>query len=67
MKILALESSACAASAAVLSDGVLISEQYLNVGLTHSQTLMTLVDGALVNAGLPMSSVDALAVAVGPG
>ena len=67
MVILGADTTAAAASAAVLRDGKLISECYLNVGLTHSQTMLTLIDGALANAGLAAADVDCFAVAHGPG
>ncbi len=67
MRILAVESSAKCCSAAVIEDGRLVSEFYTDAGLTHSQTLMQMVDGVLTSAGLSLSSIDALAVAKGPG
>ncbi|MCH5198383.1 MAG: tRNA (adenosine(37)-N6)-threonylcarbamoyltransferase complex dimerization subunit type 1 TsaB [Oscillospiraceae bacterium] len=67
MTILGVESSAVSAGAAVLKDGKIISESYLNVGLTHSETLMTLVDTCLKNAGLTADGIDAFAVSKGPG
>lgn len=67
MKILALESSAVAASCAILSDGKLISEAFLNIGLTHSQTLLPLAQQALTAAKCSIHDMDAFAVAVGPG
>ena len=67
MVILGVETSAVAAGAAVLRDGKLVGECYLNAGLTHSQTLMTLIDSALSLTGLTVGDVDAFAVAHGPG
>lgn len=67
MIIIGVESSAVSASAAVMKDGVIVSECYLNAGLTHSQTLMTLIDGALHIAGITVKDADAFAVAHGPG
>ncbi|MCR5041506.1 MAG: tRNA (adenosine(37)-N6)-threonylcarbamoyltransferase complex dimerization subunit type 1 TsaB [Clostridia bacterium] len=67
MKILALESSALSAGAAVLTDGVLVSEQFVNNGLTHSATLAALADKALADAGTELDGVDAIAVSAGPG
>ena len=67
MYILGVESSAVSASAALMKDGKLIGETYINAGLTHSQTLMTLIDGVLKNAGITFSDVDIAAVAHGPG
>ena len=67
MVILGVETSAVAAGAAVLRDGKLTGECYLNAGLTHSQTLMTLIDSVLSLTGLTVGDVDAFAVAHGPG
>ncbi|MBQ8210447.1 MAG: tRNA (adenosine(37)-N6)-threonylcarbamoyltransferase complex dimerization subunit type 1 TsaB [Clostridia bacterium] len=67
MVILALESTAPSASAAVVEDGKLLSEMFLNVGLTHSVTLLPLVKNALELAELSVDDVDAVAVNSGPG
>ena len=67
MKILALETSAKAVSAAVSEDGRILAAGYQDTGLTHSRTLMPIVEGLLKNTGLDASSLDAIAVSVGPG
>ncbi|MBO4898134.1 MAG: tRNA (adenosine(37)-N6)-threonylcarbamoyltransferase complex dimerization subunit type 1 TsaB [Clostridia bacterium] len=67
MKILGLECSAAAAGAAIVSDGKLLSEAYLNIGLTHSETLMPLIDTVLNFAKLDISDIDLFAVSNGPG
>ena len=67
MKILALESSAKAASCAVVEDGVPIAAAYQATGLTHSRTLMPMVESMLQNAELTLAGMDAIAVAAGPG
>ncbi len=67
MKILGIESSATAASAAVFCDGRLLSMQFTNTGLTHSQTLMPMIEGALSGAGVTVGELDYIASAVGPG
>lgn len=67
MKILAIDSSACAASVAIMDNEKLLSEFYLNVGLTHSQTLMPLVSSALECAGLSCTNIDLFVVTNGPG
>jgi len=67
MKILALETSAKSVSAAVTEDGVLLAHAYQNTGLTHSRTLMPLVDAMLKNSGLTAGDMDLIAVAAGPG
>lgn len=67
MNILGIDTSAVSCGAAVLRDGKIISDVYINVGLTHSQTLMTAVDSALKNCGKTLDDMDFLAVADGPG
>ena len=67
MKILALETSAKAVSAAVSENGRILAAGYLDTGLTHSRTLMPLVDGMLSAAGLRVQDMDLLAAANGPG
>lgn len=67
MRILAFETSAKAASVALLEEEHLLAESYQNSGMTHSQTLMTMAEGMLKNCGLTPKDVDAVAVAAGPG
>lgn len=67
MKIFAVETSAKAVSAAITENGTVLASAYLNVGLTHSRTLMPLCESILRNAGLSAGDMDAFAVAVGPG
>lgn len=67
MKILAVESSAVSASAAVCDNGRIISENYINAGLTHSQTLMPMIKNCMDTAGVELSDIDLVAVAHGPG
>ena len=67
MKILALETSAKAVSAAVSEDGKILCSGFQDTGLTHSRTLMPIVEGILKNTNLTLQDMDAVAVAVGPG
>lgn len=67
MKLLAIETSAGAASCAVVQDGRLLSEGFVNTKQTHSQTLLPMVQQALAQAELTVAQLDGLAVAVGPG
>ena len=67
MKILAFETSAKAASVALLENGKLLGESYQNTGLTHSQTLMVMAEDLLKACGLTAQDVEAVAVAAGPG
>ena len=69
--LLAVESSAGPASCALLrvEEGreTLLCSASVNTRLTHSQTLMPMIEDMLRNAGSSLEAVDALAVAVGPG
>lgn len=67
MKILAVDSSAKSASVAVAENGRLISECFVNNALTHSRTLMPMVDNALSQADMTLKDIDALCVNTGPG
>ena len=67
MKILALETSAKSVSAAVVENGAVLASSYQNTGLTHSRTLMPLVDGMLKAADLKLEQMELIAVAQGPG
>ena len=67
MRILAFETSAKAASVALLEDSRLLAESYQNTGLTHSQTLMVMAEDLLKTCGMTASQVEAVAVAAGPG
>lgn len=67
MKILGVESSATSASVSVVCDGKVVSQSFSNTGLTHSQTLMPMVEDALLKADITISDIDCLAVSNGPG
>ncbi len=67
MLILAFESSARAASVALVEDGRLISQYSQCSGLTHSRTLLPMAEDMLKNAELSLDKVDLFAVAHGPG
>lgn len=67
MRILALEASAKSVSVAVTENGTLLAQAYQDRGLTHSVTLMPLLDGMLKTAGLTLDDMDIIAVAQGPG
>ena len=67
MKILALETSAKSVSCAVVEDGAPLASAYQCTGLTHSRTLLPMVDAMLKNADLTIETIDAIAIAAGPG
>lgn len=65
--ILAIDTSAKSVSCALVRDGVLVGSFYSNSGLTHSQTLMPMVENLLCASNVSMQEIDALAVNAGPG
>ena len=67
MLILAFETSAKAASVALMDGTKLLGEAYQNTGLTHSQTLMVMAEDVLKQCGKSARDVQAVAVAEGPG
>ena len=67
MLILALESSATACSVALTRDGELVAHAYQHSGLTHSRTLLPMVNNVLTSCAESMEHVDVVAVAAGPG
>lgn len=67
MKILALDSSSLVASVAVVTDAVLTAEYTVNYKKTHSQTLLPMIDEIARMIELDLETIDAIAVAAGPG
>lgn len=71
MKVLALDSSGLTASAAVVEDdginSVLLAEYTVNYKKTHSQTLLPMLDEIAGMIELDLNTLDAIAVAAGPG
>ena len=67
MKILGLDSSGIVASVAIVEDDVLIAEYTVNYKKTHSQTLLPMLDEIAKMTEFDLNSIDAIAVAAGPG
>ncbi|MCR5001623.1 MAG: tRNA (adenosine(37)-N6)-threonylcarbamoyltransferase complex dimerization subunit type 1 TsaB [Lachnospiraceae bacterium] len=67
MKILAIDSSGMTATVAVLEDDKLSAEYTINYKKTHSQTLVPMLDEIKKMTELDLDSLDAIAVAKGPG
>lgn len=67
MKILAIDSSGLVASVAVAEDETLLAEYTVNYKKTHSQTLLPMLDEVAKMIELDLNTVDAIAVAGGPG
>ncbi len=67
MKILAVDTSATAASVAIADENKIIGAFSINTALTHSQTLIPMIDNLLDKTGLGTNDIDAIAVNAGPG
>ena len=67
MRILAFETSAKAASVALLEEDRLVGEYYQNSGQTHSRTLLKMAEDLLENCSVDVKDVTAVACAAGPG
>ncbi len=66
-KILAIEASGLVASCAIATEEKIIGEFSLNLKLTHSQTLLPMVDEVVKRTGTDLNEIDAIAVSGGPG
>ncbi len=67
MKILSIDSTSVTASVAITENGKILSEKFINNGLTHSQTLMPMVEEAINESGLDIKDVELFAITNGPG
>lgn len=67
MRVLGIETSGPLASAAVIEDGQIIGMKMGDFKVTHSETLMPMIEGLVKEEGIPLESIDAIAVSAGPG
>ena len=67
MRVLALDSSGIVASVAIVEDDTLVAEYTVNYKKTHSQTLLPMLDEIVKMTELDLKTIDAIAVAKGPG
>lgn len=67
MKVLALDSSAKTGSVALVDDNRIIGSFFINTALTHSQTLVPMIEALLKNTKTDINDVDVFAVSSGPG
>lgn len=67
MKLLAIDTSAKVAAAAICTEEQILAETTINTKLTHSQTLMPVCRGLLDNAKIAVTDLDGFAVSAGPG
>lgn len=67
MKLLSLDSTGKTAAVAVSDGETILAEGFADEGLTHSQTLLPLIDRTLKEAGMKIEEMEAFAVTNGPG
>lgn len=67
MKILGMDSSGLVASVAIVENDILVAEYTVNHKKTHSQTLLPMLEEVTRMSELDLESIDAIAVAAGPG
>ncbi len=67
MRVLAIDSSGLTATVAVVEDTQTVAEYTINYKKTHSQTLLPMIDEVVKMTELDLSTIDAIAVAGGPG
>ena len=67
MNILAVDTAGKTAGVALLQDDRLLYEVYLDAGMTHSETLMPMIDTCLKMCGMTCADIDLYGVNAGPG
>ena len=67
MRVLAIDSSGLTATVAVVEDTQTVAEYTVNYKKTHSQTLLPMIDEVVKMTELDLNTIDAIAVAGGPG
>ena len=67
MRILSVDSSSVTASVAITENGKVLAENFINNGLTHSQTLMPMVEKTIQEIGISVKDIDLYAITHGPG
>lgn len=67
MRLLTVDSTATACSVALTENGKVLGEFYCNTKLTHSQTLMVMIQQMMNCTGFTLEQVDGFAVSAGPG
>ena len=67
MRILAIEASSQVAGVAILTDDVITAEYTVNHKITHSQTLMPMLDEIVKMTETDLHTFDAIAISGGPG
>lgn len=67
MKILSIECSAGPASVCIYDGVKILASDFINVKLTHSQTLLPMIESTLKSTLMTVDDLDGISVATGPG
>ena len=67
MKILAIDTSTANCSASIIDENKVIADFNLNTGLTHSQTLVPMIDRMCKYSETSLNDIDVFACSIGPG
>ena len=67
MSILAIDTASSVSSVAVAREGCLEAEVTVEAGHTHSETLLSHIEGAISFAGVAKEALEGIAVSIGPG
>lgn len=67
MKVLSITTSSSICGVSIIEDFQILKETNLDSDLTHSQTLLNLIDTTLKELNLKLSDIDLLSVDIGPG
>src|SRR5712692_6734191 len=67
MIVLGIETATAVCGAAIVEDAGVRAEASIEAEHIHSEKLISLIDEALNRATIPFSSIDSVAVSIGPG
>jgi tRNA threonylcarbamoyladenosine biosynthesis protein TsaB len=67
MILLALDTTAAVATAALFQDGILVAEREADAGKKHAETVLPMIDQLLEENGINIAQLDCFAVDIGPG
>ena len=67
MMLLAIDTTAATATAALFRDGRLVAEREADAGKKHAETVLPLIDVLLEENGATIAQIDLFAVDIGPG
>jgi tRNA threonylcarbamoyladenosine biosynthesis protein TsaB len=67
VNVLAIETATSVCAAAIVSDGKVLSEAFLDEKYVHAEKLMMQIDEVLTKSGRLLNQLDCIAVSIGPG